>query len=115
MPGGAGCVAARRFGAGQIVDARPFAVGTLADTFREFPHLRDEIPAMGYSDQQIRDLEATLARTPADILIDATPADLARRIQVDQPIVNVDYEFAERGEILSPVLEDFIDRFLKRP
>jgi predicted GTPase len=114
MPGGAGRVAARRFGAGQIIDARPYAVGTLADTFRQFPHLQDEIPAMGYSDQQIRDLEATLARTPADILIDATPADLARRIHVDQPIVNVDYEFAERGDILSPVLEDFSDRFLKR-
>jgi predicted GTPase len=115
MASGAGSVAARRFGAGQIVDARPFAIGTLAETFKQFPHLRDEIPAMGYSAQQIRDLEATLGRTPADVVIDATPADLSRRIHVDQPIVNVDYEFAERGEILSTVLEDFSNRFLERP
>jgi predicted GTPase len=114
MPGGAGSVAARRFGARQIVDARSAAVGTLADTFRQYPHLRDEIPAMGYSDEQIRDLEATLARVPADIVIDATPADLARRIHIDRPIVNVGYEFAERSEILPSVLEDFDDRFLQR-
>jgi len=115
MASGAGSVAARRFGAGEIVDARPFAIGTLAETFRQFPHLRDEIPAMGYSAQQIRDLEETLGRTPAEVVIDATPADLSRRIHVDQTIVNVDYEFAERGEILSTVLEDFGNRFLERP
>jgi predicted GTPase len=114
MPSGAGSVAARRFGAEQIVDARPFAVGTLAETFARFPHLRDEVPAMGYSTEQIRDLEETLARTPADIVIDATPADLARRVHSNKPIVNVDYEFAERGNVLSSVLDNFSDRFLKR-
>ena len=65
MTTGAGSVAATRFGAGQVVDARPFAVGTLADTFASYPHLGQEVPAMGYSKEQIRDLEETLRRTPA--------------------------------------------------
>jgi predicted GTPase len=115
MPGGAGSVAAERFGASQIVDARPFAVGSLAETFTRFSHLRDEVPAMGYSDQQILDLEETLARTPADIVIDATPADLSLRIQIDKPVVSVEYEFAERGEVLPAVLEEFRNRFLTQP
>jgi predicted GTPase len=111
---GAGSVAARRFDAGEVVEARPFAVGSIAETFRSFPHLGPEVPAMGYSTQQVRDLEETLRRTPADLVLDATPAVLARRIQLDKPIVNVEYDFAERGEVLLPILERFQQQFLAR-
>jgi predicted GTPase len=104
---GAGTVAARRYGAAAIVDARPYAVGLLADTFREFPHLAGEVPAMGYSQQQVRDLEATLTRVPADVVIDATPVNLARLLTLDKPIVDVTYEFRERGSQLASILERF--------
>lgn len=114
MASGAGSVAAKRFGAREIVEARPFAVGSIAETFAHFSHLRYEVPAMGYSDAQIRDLEETLRRTPADLVLDATPAVLSRRIHVDKPIVNVEYEFAERGSVLPSLLERFSQQFLKR-
>jgi predicted GTPase len=104
---GAGTIAARRYGAAAIVDARSYAVGSLADTFREFPHLAGEVPAVGYSQQQVRDLEATLARVPADVVIDATPVNLARLLTLDKPIVDVTYEFHERGSQLVSVLERF--------
>jgi predicted GTPase len=111
---GAGSVAARRFEAGPVVDARPFAVGSIAETFRDFPHLGPEVPAMGYSPQQVRDLEETLRRTPADLVLDATPAVLSRRLQPGKPIVNVEYEFAERGGVLPPLLERFQHQHLSR-
>jgi predicted GTPase len=114
MASGAGSVAANRFGAREVVEARPFAVGSIAETFARFPHLRFEVPAMGYSDEQIRDLEETLRRTPADLVLDATPATLARRVCLDKPIVNVEYEFAERGNLLPSILERFRQQFLMR-
>ena len=107
MKTGAGTVAARRYGASQVVDARPHAVGAIADTFREFPHLEGEVPAMGYSPQQIRDLQETLRATPADVILDATPAALTRLIEVDKPLVQVSYEFKERGSVLPRILEQF--------
>ena len=113
MATGAGSVAAKKFGAGEVVDARPFAFGSIAETFARFPHLQFEVPAMGYSEAQIRDLEETFRRTPADLVLDATPAELARRIQLDKPIVQVEYELAERGSTLAIVLEQFRQRFLK--
>jgi predicted GTPase len=112
MATGAGSVAAHRFGAAEIIDARPFAVGSLAETFDHFPHLGPEVPAMGYSEDQIRDLEETLRRVPADIVLDATPAALSRRIHLDKPIINVEYHFAERGNELPEILERFKERFL---
>jgi predicted GTPase len=109
---GAGSVAASRFGAAEVVDARPFAVASLAETFTRFPHLGPEVPAMGYNTEQIRDLEETLDRVPADVVLDATPAALARHIRLDKPIINVEYEFAERGNALPAILERFKQRFL---
>jgi predicted GTPase len=109
---GAGSVAASRFGAAKVVDARPFAVGSLAETFARFPHLGPEVPAMGYSAEQIHDLEATLLRVPADIVLDATPAALSLRVQLDKPIINIEYQFAERGNVLPGVLERFKKEFL---
>jgi predicted GTPase len=111
---GAGTVAAQRFGAGEVVDARPYAVGTIAETFREFAHLEGEIPAMGYSPEQLRDLEATLCRVPADAVIDATPVNLARLLALNKPIVDVRYEFQERGNALPSILERFERDFLTR-
>jgi predicted GTPase len=112
MAVGAGTIAARRYGAAAIVDARPYAVGSIAGTFQEFPHLRGEVPAMGYSPDQVRDLERTLRRVPADTVIDATPVDLARLLTLDTPLVDVSYEFKERGSELPAILDRFEQRFL---
>ena len=109
---GAGTVAARRYEAAEIVDARPHAVGSIADVFREFPHLAGEIPAMGYSAQQIKDLEATLERVPADVVVDATPVDLGRLLHISKTIVDVSYSFRERGSHLEEILCAFEARCL---
>jgi len=111
---GAGSLAAERFGAAEVVDARPFAVGSIAETYAAFPHLGPEVPAMGYSPAQIRDLEETLRLAPVDLVLDATPARLSRRIRLDVPIISVDYEFSERGDVLPSVLERFQEQFLNR-
>ena len=114
MATGAGTLAARRFGAAEIVEARPYAVGELAEAFARFPHLGPEVPALGYSERQVQDLEATLSRTPADLILDATPARLANRIRLDKPVVRVEYAFAERGTSLDALLGDFVDRHVDR-
>ncbi len=108
---GAATVAAQRFGAGEVIDARPFAVGSIADVMCEFPHLRGEIPAMGYSPRQLADLQETLRRIPSDVVIAATPARLSRLLQIEKPIVEVGYEFRERGSQLPTILEAFEERF----
>jgi predicted GTPase len=107
MRTGAGTVAAKRHGAAQIVDVRPYAVGAIAEAFGDFPHLEGEVPAMGYSPKQIRDLEATLNAAAADAVIDATPVDLSRLMRLDKPLVDVTYAFRERGRELPPILERF--------
>ena len=104
-----GSVAARLHGAAEVIEARDFAVGSISETFESFPHLGPEVPAMGYSEEQIKDLEETLRRTPADLVLDASPAKLSRRVRVEKPIVSVEYEFAERGDALPAVLESFAD------
>ena len=115
MKVGAGTVAARKFGAREMVDARPFATGSIAQVFREFPHLEGEVPAMGYSPQQVHDLETTLNRTPADTVIDATPVNLSRLVKVNKPFVDVSYEFNERTHMLPGILERFEREFLRTP
>ncbi|UCE32693.1 MAG: hypothetical protein JSW68_07350 [Burkholderiales bacterium] len=109
---GAGSIAAHRHRAGELVDARPFAVGSIAATFEAYPHLRLEIPAMGYSAEQIRELEQTLNRAPADLVLDATPVDLSRLIAVNKPVLSVSYAFFEPAGRLAPILEDFGRRHL---
>lgn len=110
---GAGTLAARSYGALEIVDPRPYAIGEIKDTFAAHPHLEGEIPAMGYTDAQIRDLETTVNNVPADIIVDATPVALSRRITTPKPIVNVDYRFKERGEVLEQLLERFVAERLR--
>jgi len=108
MTYGAGVLAALRHGAAEIVDPRPYTVGTLADTFRKYPGIGTLLPAMGYGEEQMRDLEATIARTPADVVLVATPIDLRRLIRIDKPALRVGYELQEIGK---PDLADVLARF----
>jgi predicted GTPase len=110
MTYGAGVVAARRFGASEIIDPRPYAVGTIADTFKKYPDTGALLPAMGYSEQQIQDLEATINATPCDVVIAATPIDLCRVLHhVAHPMQRVRYELQEIGR---PTLADVLaERF----
>ncbi|HEY5468857.1 MAG TPA: cyclic 2,3-diphosphoglycerate synthase [Coriobacteriia bacterium] len=108
MPYGAGIIAARRAGA-VIVDPRPYAVGSLADTFKAWGHLTEVLPAMGYSAEQLADLAATIAAVPCDAVLIATPIDLARLIDIKQDAVRVTYEVEDRGE---PTLRQLVDAFL---
>jgi predicted GTPase len=107
MPFGAGTVAARAAGAAEIVDPRPYAVGSIADTYRTYPGTGPVLPAMGYGGAQLADLEATIRATPCDVVVSGTPMDLGRIITVDQPLRRARYTMKEIGtpdlaEILSP-------------
>lgn len=106
MKFGAGTVAALKFGASEIVDPRPYAVGSIAETFRTYPNTGAVLPAMGYSDDQVRDLAETIARMPCDLVIIGTPIDLNRMITIAQPTVRVRYNLQEIGTPgLAEVLE----------
>ena len=105
MKYGAGIVAARRFGAAEIIDPRPYVVGTIAGTFRRYPDIGPLLPAMGYGEEQIRDLEETIRRVPCDLVIAATPIDLARVAQIYHPVQRVRYELQVIGQ---PTLEDVV-------
>ena len=106
---GAGIVAARKFGASALVDPRPYVVGKLADTFRAYPGIGCLLPAMGYGEEQIRDLEATIDACPCDAVVIATPIDLGRVVKIRKPTVKVSYELQEIGK---PDLGDAIGAFL---
>jgi predicted GTPase len=111
MKYGAGWVAARRFGASEIIDPKPYAVGTLAETFRKYPNTGPILPAMGYSDQQVADLEETINRTPADVVLIATPIDLRRLVKIEKPALRVRYELQEIGEpTLRQVLGELVEQ-----
>lgn len=101
---GAGVIAARRYGA-TLVDPRPYAVGSIRETFRRYPHLENVLPAMGYGDEQIRELEQTIRNAPADVVVIGTPIDLRRIVTLDKPAVRVRYELKERT---SPTLADIL-------
>lgn len=91
---GAGHVAARQFGAAEIVDPRPFAAGSIKSVFKKFTHLTDVLPAMGYGSAQIADLEATVNATPCDLVLVGTPIDLTRIIKINKPALRIEYELA---------------------
>ena len=93
MTFGAGVIAARRYGAGEIVDPRPWLVGSLKETFDTYPGIGSVLPAMGYSDQQIRDLEDTINGCDCDMVVSATPIDLTRLVTIEKPILRVCYEY----------------------
>ncbi len=107
MSYGAGTLAAREFGASEIVDPRPYAVGTIAEIYQKYTHLGPIIPALGYGQLQIRELERTINATPCDSIIVGTPIDLRPVLNLDKPAVRVKYELQEIG---SPNLEEIINR-----
>ncbi|MBP7497403.1 MAG: hypothetical protein KA792_07050 [Bacteroidales bacterium] len=94
---GAGIVAAKKFGAAELVDPRPYTVGKLSETFRIYPNIGILLPAMGYGEQQIKDLEKTIENTPCDVVVIATPIDLSRIVKINKPYVKVGYELQEIG------------------
>jgi predicted GTPase len=108
MKYGAGVLAAIRHGAAEIVDPRPYTVGTLTGTFQKYPGIGTLLPAMGYGEEQVKDLEATIARTPCDLVLIATPIDLRRVLKIDKPALRVGYELQEIGK---PDLDDVLARF----
>ena len=108
---GAGIVAAKRFGAAEIIDPRPYAVGKLAETFRIYPNVGTLLPAMGYGEEQMRDLTATIDRTDCDAVVIATPIDLGRVIRITKPNTRVEYSLQEIG---SPNMEDVMESFIKK-
>ena len=105
MKYGAGVIAAMKHGAAEIVDPREWAVGSIADTFAKYPGIGTLLPAMGYGDDQMKDLGETIARTPCDTVIVATPIDLRRVVELKKPSVRVRYELQEIGK---PDLEDVL-------
>lgn len=109
---GAGVVAARKFGASELVDPRPFTVGRLTDTFRIYPGIGTLLPAMGYGDEQLRDLEKTISNTDCDSVVIATPIDLKRIIKISKPATRVYYDLQEIGDPnLTQVLDEFVKKF----
>jgi predicted GTPase len=109
---GAGLVAAERLGAKEIIDARPFAVGSLIDTFEKYQHIGNVLPAMGYGEQQLKDLEETINNADCDAVIIGTPMDLSRIISINKPYTRVHYELDEVGTPnLSGILKDFIQEY----
>ncbi len=105
MAYGAGWVAARRLGAAEIVDPRPFAVGSITQTYRKYPSTGPILPAMGYGDEMVKDLETTINNSDVDMVISATPIDLNRIIKVNKPMQRVRYELQEIG---NPTLEEIL-------
>lgn len=111
MKMGAGTVAARKFGAAECIDPRPWAKGKIKDTFATYPETGALLPAMGYGEQQVRDLEATIRAAECDAVVIGTPIDLSRLISIRQPIVKVGYELQEIGQpTLGDLLADFFSR-----
>ena len=109
MPYGAGFFAATAAGAATIVDPRPFASGETATVFARYPHIGPVLPAIGYNPTQVEALRATIVRSNVEVVVAATPVDLARLLGIGTPIVRARYEFEEAGE---PTLAVFVDRWL---
>ncbi|MQY79511.1 MAG: GTPase [Bacteroidetes bacterium] len=108
---GAGTVAARKFGASELIDPRPFIVGKLKETFKIYPEIGTLLPAMGYDNQQLKDLETTINQTDCDSVIIGTPIDLNRIINISKPNTRVYYDLQEIGY---PNLEQVLDEFIKK-
>ena len=115
MPFGAGTVAARQAGAGEFVDPRPYAVGSIADTFVRYPGIGAVLPAMGYGERQLEELEQTINATPCDVVVGGTPMDLARIADIHHPIRRATYELREVGEVtLAAILQPLARKWLEQ-
>ncbi len=110
MEYGAGIVAARKFGAKELIDPRPYIKGSLVGVYKKYPHIGRLLPAMGYGDAQIKDMQQTINRTPADLVIVATPIDLGKLLKANKPMLRVRYELEELGK---PDLKTVLAPFLK--
>ncbi len=108
MSYGAGSVAAKKFGAKEMVDAKPHAIGSIKETYDKFSNLSTVLPAMGYGDKQVKELEETISNTDFDTIISGTPIDITRVIETDKPVARVIYTLQEIG---SPTLEDVLKEF----
>jgi predicted GTPase len=102
MPFGAGTIAAKMYKASKIIDPRPYAVGTIKETYRRYPHIGFVLPAMGYNRDQIHDLELTIHNTDCDLVLFSTPIHLSRILSIKKPTLRVRYEYRDHG---SPTLE----------
>jgi predicted GTPase len=107
MPYGAGAILATKLGAAELVDPRPYAVGSIADTFAKYDHLEEILPAMGYGERQMEELRLTIEATPCDLVIAATPTDVVKLLNLQKPAMRVGYELQEIG---TPTLESAIRR-----
>jgi predicted GTPase len=112
MTYGSGSVAAREYGAAEIVNPRPFVMGKIRETFDKYPGIGALLPAVGYGDEQVRDLEDTIRRVPCDLVLVATPVDLTRIIRIDKPMLRVRYDLRELG---TPTLERILKEKLQWP
>jgi predicted GTPase len=111
MAYGAGTIMAKNSGAKEIVDPRPYAVGSIKEAYKKFPHLGDLLPALGYSGKQIEELKETIDHVPCDVVVIGTPIDLRRVITINKPTVRVYYDL----KVLGPIsLEQVLAQFLKR-
>jgi predicted GTPase len=109
MPYGAGKVAAEKYGAAEVIDPRPFAVGSIKECYAKYPTLGDLVPAMGYYPEQMQDLEQTINASGADVVLVATPIDLGRLIDIKAPALQVSYELEDMGgESLAEIVKDFL-------
>ncbi len=108
---GAGTVAAQKFGASEIIDPRPYTVGRLQDTFKTYPNIGALLPAMGYGEEQIKDLEKTINKTECDSVIIGTPIDLNRVVNIKKPNTRVYYDLDEIGK---PDMNELIDEFIQK-
>lgn len=108
---GAGSVAAQRFGAQEVIEPMPFAVGTILDAYEKYPHLKKVLPALGYGSEQIKELEETINQASADLVIAATPINLTRILKVNKPMVQVEYRLKE---VSKPDVKDIITEFLAK-
>jgi len=111
MTYGAAVVAAKQNGAAEIVDPRPFAVGTIKDTFEKYPGIGALLPAMGYGSRQVKDLTATIEAADVDLVVIGTPIDLTRVVKISKPSVQVGYHLAEQGE---PTFDQIISEFITK-
>jgi len=109
MTYGAGVVAAQKYGASELIDPRPFIVGTIKDTFKQYPDIGTLLPAMGYGNKQVRDLEKTINNSDAEVVIIGTPIDLRKILNINKPAVRVYYELEEIGR---PDLNDALKKLI---
>lgn len=115
MKYGAGVVAARKWGAKEIVDPRPYVKGRIKETYEQYPEIGPVLPAMGYGDEQVKDLERTINAVPCDVVVIATPVDLRRVVKIATPTVKVRYELQEIGEpSLYHILKEFLEKHPKK-